>query len=216
MTPASSRFRKALAGALTLPVLAACGTDDAAVLADGSTTTTTAETTTTEATTAETTTAETATGAETAVVPQSAELAVSFSYTAADSGERVLNPYVAVWVEDTDGNLVDTIAVWFLQDDKGTKWLDDLRLWYSASNSADDTTMSGATRSPGSYDLIWDATDLEGNAVAQGDYVVYIEAAREHGPYSIVSAALTLGEDGAVVDLGSDGELVDAVATYLT
>ncbi len=141
---------------------------------------------------------------------------MSFTYTPSDSGGRIHDPYVAVWIEDTDGNLVDTVAVWFQQDDKGTKWLDDLTLWYSVSNSAEDTTMSGATRSPGSYDVIWDGTDLAGNAVAQGDYVVFVESAREHGPYSIVSGTLTLGDDGAVLELGSDTELVDAVATYLT
>lgn len=221
MTPASSRLRKALAGALTLPALAACGNNDAEVLADaGSTTTpTTATSTTAEPTTAPSTTAAPATAepaTETAALPESAELAVSFTYTPSDSGGRIHDPYVAVWIEDTDGNLVDTVAVWFQQDDKGTKWLDDLTLWYSVSNSAEDTTMSGATRSPGSYDVIWDGTDLAGNAVAQGDYVVFVESAREHGPYSIVSGTLTLGDDGAVLELGSDTELVDAVATYLT
>ena len=39
-----------------------------------------------------------------------------------------------------------------------------------------------ATRPAGTYSVTWDGTDTEGNRVPSGDYVVYVEAAREHGP----------------------------------
>ncbi len=146
-----------------------------------------------------------------APVPAGAELAVAFTYVAgATSRGRILNPYVAVWVEDTAGNLVDTIGLWFLQEAKGTRWLNDLRRWYQASDQATDTTMSGATRPPGTYSVVWNGTDLSGNPVAQGDYVVYIEAAREHGPYSITSTPITLGPTPFTARLSDNVEITDA------
>ena len=50
--------------------------------------------------------------------------------------------------------------------------------------------------------------------VAAGQYVVYIESAREHGPHSITAVEVTLGNDGFSVTLRDDGELSSATATF--
>ncbi len=219
--------------AAVLAVPAACGNDDAEVFQSAETTipaettgsdaaapttateavaptadtelaTTVAETAAPE-TQAPTTEITTTTGA--ATFPAGAEMQVSFTYSPSETDGRVNNPYVAVWVEDLDGSLVSTISLWYLQDQKGTKWLPDLPQWYAASNQASDVSMSGATRSAGSYDLVWDGTDAEGTPVAAGDYVLYVEAAREHGPHSVTSATITISDAGFAIDLPSDGEL---------
>jgi len=131
---------------------------------------------------------------------------IAFTYAA--SGGRVRNPYVAVWVEDEAGELVDTVALWFKQSQKGLRWLSDLRRWYSVDgSSATVDTVSSATRTPGSYQVAWDVTDLDGNQVPAGQYYVCIEAAREHGPYSLIREAITLAEGMAATDLADDGEL---------
>lgn len=223
----------AVAGALlSLPGLA-CASTDAEVFADAAGTTvspttstvspttsasstsrpstTAAEATTTTVTEATTTTLGTV---DLATIPAGAELLVSFTYEPSSSGQ-VHNPYVAVWIEDADGNLVDTISLWFSQSGKGTRWLSDLRSWYSASNRADDTTMSGATRVAGAYTVAWDGTDLSGAPVEQGEYTLYIEAAREHGPYEITSTPITIGTDPVTVAFADDGEIVDASAQFV-
>ena len=115
-------------------------------------------------------------------VLEGAELVVDFTYTAeGTSGGGVKNPYVAVWVEDRAGELVATIALWFLQSEKGPKWLSDLRRWATVDGSdATIDAISSATRRPGEYSVLWDGTDTDGNLVAQGDYYIAIESSREH------------------------------------
>jgi hypothetical protein len=147
--------------------------------------------------------------------PASAELAVSFSFNPAQSGGRIENPYIAVWVEDLDGNLVKTISLWYEQSGKGQRWLSDLRQWAAVSDRAVDATTSGATQVAGDYTVVWDGTSLDGTPVAQGDYVLFIEAAREHGPYEITSTPMRIGNDGFSVALDDSGELTNASAELL-
>ena len=137
---------------------------------------------------------------------------MSFTFAPSSSGGRIENPYIAVWVEDSNGNLVKTISLWFEQSGKGTKYLSDLRQWNSASGQTVDAATSGATRVAGDYTVVWDGTDLTGEPVAQGEYVLYIEAAHEHGPYEITSTPITIGTDGFAVTLADNGELTGATA----
>lgn len=214
-TRASTRSklsRTAVAGALlVLPV--ACGNSDEDVFSSGST----IETATTVDTVTSTTELPTSTAAPTTpetsadssgVFPSGGELVVSFTYEPS-SAAQAKRPYVAVWVEDTDGNLIDTISLWFDQGREGTKWLSDLTQWYQASD-ADDTTMSGATRVAGDYTVAWDGTDSEGNPVVAGDYVLNIESAREKGPTSHTTGTIVISDDGFTIDLDDDGELSSA------
>lgn len=214
----------AVGALIAVPLLASCGNDDAAVFAEAATSTTSAadghepSTESSDSTVAPTTSAEaasTSSGASGAVFPTGAELAVAFTYQAEAGGDQVRNPYIAVWIEDTAGELVDTISVWYLQSQKGLRWIDDLRRWYTVSHQAADITMSGATRVAGSYTVVWDGTDLEGNPVAYGDYIVYIEAAREHGPYSITSTPISIADAAFSTPLADEGEIVAASAELL-
>jgi hypothetical protein len=219
--------RTAVIGGLVVAPGLACATNDADVFASASSsTTTTAASGSSAASTGSTTadpdpttgaTARSSTSTTTSpptsgdsTFPDGGELVVDFTF-AASGGGRVNNPYVAVWVEDADGNLVDTIAVWF-ESGKGTKWLPDLRRWYSASDGGDDLSMSGATRVAGSYTVTWDGTDLDGSPVPSGNYVLFIEAAREHGPYEVVSGELAIGDEPFSIDLEPSGELTAASA----
>ncbi len=158
--------------------------------------------------------ADTAPPAEPAAVaiPATSELVVSFTYASAEAGQRSFNnPYVAVWVEDADGALVDTLGLWYQTSGRGQRWLDHLRQWFDASDG--EVVNSGATRPAGEYALAWDGTDASDQLVAPGDYVLVIEAAREDGPYSVTSTPITLGADGFVVALADDGELTQLSAT---
>ncbi len=102
-------------------------------------------------------------------------------------------PYVAGWIEPAGGGAPRTLFAWYDikkgGNEPGVKWLGDLRSWWRKSGRtlklpADG--ISGATRGPGSYAIPLPA-DL-----APGNYVVNVEAAREHGERELVSVPVTL------------------------
>lgn len=241
--------RSLLAGALVLvPGLAACGTSDEDVFASGADTTTgdaattaaaatdstaaaatdstaAATTAATEATpsdtsAADTSSADTSPAASGTAFPAGAELVVDFTF-AAESGGRVQNPYIAVWIENEAEELVQTVSLW-MKSGKGLKWLPDLKRWYSADQDRVDAggtdmvdTISSATRVAGDYSVVWDGTDTTGAPVAQGVYHVCIEAAREHGPYELIREAVTIGTSAFSTELAPDGELTAASVSFV-
>lgn len=148
------------------------------------------------------------------------ELAVDFGI-ATQRGERYHRPYVAVWVEDSAGNPVRTLSVWVNTSGKGPRYIRELRRWISAERDTESAggpdliaTVSSATRLPGRYEVTWDGRDDRGNAVAQGNYRVLIEAAREHGSYQLMQQQLSLGAKPVAADLGGNDEIASARVEY--
>jgi hypothetical protein len=140
------------------------------------------------------------------------QLRVSLSYVA-NGGGRINNPYIAVWVEDAQGVLVHTVGI-SVKLGKGLKWLRDLKSWYRSdqariSAGGTDTleTISSPTRQPGVHEYIWDGRNDAGELIAAGTYTLFIEGAREKGPYNIVEYSLVI--DGSEFDSGLEpaGEL---------
>jgi thiamine biosynthesis lipoprotein ApbE len=113
---------------------------------------------------------------------------VNINFELARFEGRFRRPFVAVWVEDSKKNTVKTLALWFNKP----RWLPDLKEWYRKNNgkyspeTKDIATISSATRPPGSYILKWDGKDEVGKNVAADTYIIYIEAAREHGTYQLI------------------------------
>ena len=139
----------------------------------------------------------------------------SFTYKQGVGGKNE-PPYIAVWIEDDAGELVETIELWYVQGQKGQRWLPDLRRWFSvdraridAGGSNDIDVVSGATRLAGSYDVVWDGATNAG-PIPTGSYFFCIESARERGPYSLIRVPVLF--DGAPLDivLPDDGELTAA------
>lgn len=160
------------------------------------------------------TTVEASAQSTTAGAATSGEVTIDFTY-AASGGGQAHNPYLAAWVEDAEGNLVDTLAVWYEQSRKGTRWLNELSAWAQADGSSESLdAVSGATRTPGDQSLLWDLTDLEGDAVDAGTYTVYVETAREHGPHSLISQEITVGSSATTATLTSDGELTGGTVAF--
>lgn len=132
--------------------------------------------------------------AGTVIVPASVASAATVTVTVPriDLAEYK-KPYVAGWIEPAGGGQARSLFVWYqLKNggkEPGTKWLSELRSWWRKSGRmmqlpADG--VSGATRAPGSY-----AIPLPANLPA-GNYVVHVEAAREHGARELVSVPITL------------------------
>ena len=132
-------------------------------------------------------------------------------------GQRYRRPYLAVWVEDKDKFPVRTVALWFQKD----RWLPDLRGWYRgdrlrllAEGNEIAQSVSSATRPPGKYTLKWDGKDNKGVAVKPGKYMVYIEAAREHGGYDLLRQEVDLTGGSKQFTLTGGSEITSASVDY--
>ncbi len=143
------------------------------------------------------------------------EVQIGFEVFAPDQG-FYRRPYVAIWIEDKQGKTVRTLNVWY-QQGRGNRWLRDLRVWMRAEQArrtadGDDISaaVSGPTRQPGKYSLIWDGKDNHRKAVEQGEYFVCIEAAREHGGYQLLRKSFSFGIRPLKASLGGEAEITGA------
>jgi len=200
--------RSLLAGAaafgvvLAVPALGCGGKSDKSTFADASSSTTTSSggaTTTSKPSTAGT------------LIPANGNVAIAFTY-APSGGGQAKNPYIAVWVETASGTFVDTVSLWY-ESGKNDRYLRDMRAWMSASGGT-DKSMSSATRTAGSYSVVWDGNDAAGNKMPQGDYVVFIECARERGPYEVISQPMTIATSPTRETPADKGEISKVTMTY--
>lgn len=102
-------------------------------------------------------------------------------------------PYVAIWVEDSEKNVLKNLALWKQKD----KWLPDLKRYYRRVLRAGETQLdgfTGATKGPGSYDIQWDGRSDNNEILAAGEYQLCIEAAREKGGREIQCLPFTYGQ----------------------
>ncbi|MEF2277939.1 DUF2271 domain-containing protein [Deinococcus sp. YIM 134068] len=140
--------------------------------------------------------------------------ALDISFTVAtQAGGRVKRPYVAVWIENGQGQSVRTLTVWVQTSRPGPRWIPDLRRWYRANSELVDT-VSSATRNPGTYAVAWDGKTDRGALVPQGDYYVCIETAREHGPYSLVREKVTVAATAFKKTLTADNDIEAASVSF--
>lgn len=125
-------------------------------------------------------------------------------------------PFAAIWVEDKDGNVIKTLALWYNKP----KWLRDLRFWHRKNGStmtADPTafaSVTGATRSAGKYSFKWDGKDAKGNNVKQGLYTVYVEVVREHGGYDLLQQEVDCSKKAQQFNLKGNVEIAEVIISY--
>ena len=148
------------------------------------------------------------------------ELAVDFEI-ASQEGYRYHRPYVAVWVESPEGKRVRTLSLWVNTSGRGPRYIRELRRWVSGERDQEDAggpdlvaSMSGATRPPGHYSVVWNGRDDRGTVVEQGPYRVVIEAAREHGSYQLMQQDVTLNRKPMAADLSGNEEIGRARVEY--
>jgi hypothetical protein len=125
-----------------------------------------------------------------AAIPASAvELSLKIALPRMDIAEYH-RPYVAVWIEKADQSFAGNVALWYdvkKRDNGGAKWLKEMRQWWRKSGH--DTPaldgISGATRTAGEQGVnLLDAKAVA--ALAPGQYVAVVEAARENGGREIL------------------------------
>ncbi|WP_261843236.1 DUF2271 domain-containing protein [Aliamphritea ceti] len=136
-------------------------------------------------------------------VSAASQVEINFSLPVQTSHEY-RRPYVSVWVE-SGGKVVRNLALWIDEED----WLKDLRRWWRKSGRYLDSvdSFSGATRKPGDYQLYWDGLDDQGQPVAEGEYLIVLEASREHGNRSLQKQRIQLGGEPQIYQLKPGTEL---------
>ncbi|MGP0068376.1 MAG: DUF2271 domain-containing protein [Isosphaeraceae bacterium] len=134
---------------------------------------------------------------------------------------RYRRPYVAIWAEDQDGFPVRTLTLWVQANGPGPRWIPDLKRWYKDDQTrrlVDETdmvaTVARPTRPPGKYDIIWDLKDDQGKKLEPGEYVLNIEAAREHGTYQTIRKTVRLGDHPFKEELKGNVEIKSASIEY--
>ncbi len=104
------------------------------------------------------------------------------------------NPYVAVWLQTPDKK-IQNLSVWYQlesggeQSEDGEEWLKDIRYWWRASGRSTDMPVdgvSGATRKPGTHQLSFTQGRAPLKKLTAGEYVLFVEAAREVGGRELV------------------------------
>ena len=146
-----------------------------------------------------------------------ASMELTISFELAQLGGYARRPYLAIWVEDAEKKPVRTIGLWYNKD----RYLPEMRAWYRiapASQPGDAYSIAhsiaSATRPPGKYTLDWDGKDNAGKLVAAGKYMVFIEAAREHGTYQLMRQEMDFSGAPAKVDLKGNTEIAEATLEY--
>lgn len=119
-------------------------------------------------------------------------------------------PYVVVWVTDMNKKLVRSLTM----IGKQPLWVEENYVFWRRVGRkfpAMVETLAQPSRAPGQYNLVWDGYDQEGNPVPQGEYILHIEASREHGGHQYVKQTLNLGDDifEAIIDSGDELGQID-------
>jgi len=124
----------------------------------------------------------------------------------------VKRPFVAVWVEDSTGKRVRTVAVW----GRERKYLRELRAWWKIAQDQPEwaATVTRATRNAGQHRIEWDGKDDQGQPLPMGTYTLTIEAAREHGTYAIQHAPIVCGKTPTTGTIPAGTEFGETQLTY--
>ena len=122
-------------------------------------------------------------------------------------------PYVAIWVEAPDATAAGTLAVWYDADskeDKGVKWLKDMRQWWRKAGrnmSFPADGVSGATRAPGPQKVVFSGAKGPLKDLKPGQYNLVVEAAREVGGHEAVRVPFTWGKPGKPATAKGEAEV---------
>ncbi|MFC0877645.1 DUF2271 domain-containing protein [Saccharicrinis sp. FJH2] len=114
---------------------------------------------------------------------------ISFSVNVSNiPGNFAPRHVIAIWVEDSNGNYVNSLAVY------GNRRLGYLSTWYGASKGIKGDAVTGATVSSfRTYNVTWNLNDYSGNRVPDGTYVLMIEATSQNSAGPKKSIQFTVG-----------------------
>ena len=134
-------------------------------------------------------------------------LIVEFDY-AKQSGHA--SNQFAVWIEDTNGNLVKTLyATRFTvnggyqnRPDSLLTWVDKSGLPSMEKDQID--TITGATPKAGTLSYAWDLTNTNGEALPHGEYLIFVEGSLRWKNHVLYSANIVIGDTPITVSANAE------------
>jgi hypothetical protein len=130
--------------------------------------------------------------------PTGRSFEISFSY---ENLALVASNQYAFWIEDMDGNYIDTLYVTRYTSQEGHRRRpNSIPKWVSAAGIAEMRNseidaIAGATPKSGSYLVYWDFRDSNGNAVEGTEYRYFVEASVMNSDTVIYSGIIKIGEE---------------------
>lgn len=121
-------------------------------------------------------------------------------------------PYVAIWIEDSAGKPVATVAVWGHE----RQYQRSLTTWWKSArqNTRLIDSISRATRPAGKYSLTWRLTDDQGKPLPPGTYTVCVEVNRERGRHVLMRGSIGCQDKQASATIKGNSEVADIILTY--
>jgi hypothetical protein len=134
------------------------------------------------------------------LLPEKGQLTFSM-----DLKKTWMRPYVTVWVEDSAGKAVKTLAVW----GRETKYLKQMTSWWGQMGSNENfvQSVSRASRSGGHYTIAWDGRDDQGRRVAKGKYTIRLELYRKEGKRFDLKGTIFCGDQAAASEIPNCPEI---------
>ena len=128
------------------------------------------------------------------------------------SGRSKKRPYVAVWVEDSSGRLVRSLALW----GNKSKYYPDLSTAWNLTRGDQKPfhSVTRATRSAGKYELVWEGVDNQNKPVPLGTYRITVETNQERGTYAKQTGTIVIGESPTSVTLPATANFDAVLVTY--
>jgi thiamine biosynthesis lipoprotein len=124
---------------------------------------------------------------------------------------EVYRPYVAVWIEDEQRQVVRTLTVWG-QDER---WQRRMGTWWRQIRDVGAPySVTRATRAPGAYEVVWNGADDSGRRLPAGNYTVRVEICREHGGHVVAAASIACGAEPVTVTLAETAESAASTISY--
>jgi thiamine biosynthesis lipoprotein len=121
-------------------------------------------------------------------------------------------PYVAIWIEDQNGQCIKPLTVW----GKDRQYLKRMTSWWRHAGKDPNFAQSvtRASRSGGTYTLVWDGTDERGRPVPRGTYVVRLELQREKSKRFDLKGAIECDSGPATGGIPDSPEVTNMFIRY--
>lgn len=136
-----------------------------------------------------------------------ADFKLTLDYSIPSQGERGYErPYVAIWVSTMDNTAIKNLILFGGEQ----RWAGSNQRWWryaGRSSSVEKINVTRPTRGPGEYQLVWDGRDDSGTLIKPGDYLLHVEASREHGGHSYRNVRFKFEEGTQVIEQEQFGEV---------
>ncbi len=121
-------------------------------------------------------------------------------------GRGYERPYVAIWVSTMDNQAIKNLILFGGEQ----RWAGSNSRWWRFAgrrSTVEKINVTRPTRSPGEYQLVWDGRDDSGTLIQPGDYLLHVEASREHGGHSYRNIRFSFTEGTQILEQEQFGEV---------